>query len=204
MEKIGILGGSGEVGSKVVELLKNTFKIKVSYNKNLPQTMFEEVEYYQLEISNEIALDNFIKECKIIVNCASSSFVNGINVAKVCSKFSVVYIDPFGADYLEGKIQEYGLKGAFILSCGCFPGMTGIVLKYLCEKFNNIDCISGINIDGQTPGINGIIDFALSGLRGFGEPFCYYKNKEKIIDNSIDFFNSYENYSIKVQKYFTS
>lgn len=86
------------------------------------------------------------------------------------------------ANYLEQEIRKANVPGTFILSCGCFPGFTGLAMKYLCDSYESVNSISGICIDRQIPGVNGIIDFIISGLKGFGETSYYYYAGNKKYD----------------------
>lgn len=125
-------------------------------------------------------------------------------VAQICSDTGAIYIDPFGANYLEQEIRKANVPGTFILSCGCFPGFTGLAMKYLCDSYESVNSISGICIDRQIPGVNGIIDFIISGLKGFGETSYYYYAGNKKYDDKQENFRDYDGKEVEIQKYFTT
>lgn len=101
-------------------------------------------------------------------------------------------------------IPEPNVPGTFILSCGCFPGFTGLAMKYLCDSYESVNSISGICIDRQIPGVNGIIDFIISGLKGFGETSYYYYAGNKKYDDKQENFRDYDGKEVEIQKYFTT
>ena len=166
MKKVGVLGCTGEIGKRIVELLQKNYSVKAGFHKVNPDKMWSSVEYSQFDIHDRKRLTFFIQECYIVINCAGASFIDGMYVAQICSDTGAIYIDPFGANYLEQEIRKANVPGTFILSCGCFPGFTGLAMKYLCDSYESVNSISGICIDRQIPGVNGIIDFIISGVKG--------------------------------------
>lgn len=203
MKKVGILGCTGEIGNRIVKLLQERHSVKAAFHKVHPDRMWSSVEYSQFDIRNRKKLTFFIQECYIVINCAGASFINGMYVAQICSEVGTIYIDPFGANYLGQEIRKVNAPGTFILSCGCFPGLTGLMMKYLCDSYENVNMISGICIDRQIPGVNGIVDFIISGLKGFGEASYYYVGEKKY-DNKKENFRDYDGKEVEIQKYFTT
>lgn len=204
MKRIGILGGTGEIGSRVVTLLYKEFSIKASYHRNAPDRTLENVEYYQVNIEREQEIQSFIEDCDIVINCAGASFLHGRIVAGIASENGTVYIDPFGANCLEEKLVEHRERSVFVLSSGCFPGMTGILMSSLCDTLEKVDKLCGISIDKQIPSLYGTIDFILSGIEGFGEAGCYYNRGKKIRDKICEKICDYESNELIVQKYYTT
>ncbi|HGD4318173.1 TPA: saccharopine dehydrogenase NADP-binding domain-containing protein [Streptococcus agalactiae] len=203
MKQIAILGSAGEIGEKILNILKNDFNIKAGYHKKHLNRMNNRVTYYHVDIMEYESLRQFVSGSDYVINCAGSSYMNGIYVAKACAEENAIYIDPFGDNFLESQIKADRLDGIFILSCGCFPGMTGILIRHLCNNLDKINFIEGFTFDNQTPGIYGIVDFILSGINGFGESDYYY-NREKIKDTKIKIIKNNENQDICFQKYYTA
>lgn len=77
-------------------------------------------------------------------------------------------------------------------------------MKYLCDSYESVNSISGICIDRQIPGVNGIIDFIISGLKGFGETSYYYYAGNKKYDDKQENFRDYDGKEVEIQKYFTT
>lgn len=204
MKKVGVLGCTGEIGKRIVELLQKNYSVKAGFHKVNPDKMWSSVEYSQFDIHDRKRLTFFIQECYIVINCAGASFIDGMYVAQICSDTGAIYIDPFGANYLEQEIRKANVPGTFILSCGCFPGFTGLAMKYLCDSYESVNSISGICIDRQIPGVNGIIDFIISGLKGFGETSYYYYAGNKKYDDKQENFRDYDGKEVEIQKYFTT
>lgn len=203
MKKIGILGCTGEIGSKLLETLKDKFALKAAFHKKSPSIKWINVEYSQFDVYDKNKLIIFIQECYIIVNCAGSSFINGTYIAQCCSHYGVIYIDPFGANFLENEIARLNLKGTFVLSSGCFPGLCGIAMRHMCESYEKVNSISGICIDKQIPGLNGVVDFIISGLKEFGEASYYYDGTKRY-DNEKEIFRDFDGNGVEVQKYYTT
>lgn len=204
MDNIGILGSTGEIGKRVVELLHKKFTIKATYHQKSPSKMIDQVKYFQVDVEKKQELQKFIEECDIVVNCAGASFLTSETIAKATLEAGVVYIDPFGAESLEKKLIECKDKGLAVLSSGCFPGMTGILMCVLCETLDKVNEIYGIHIDNQVPSLYGIVDFILSGIKGFGESGCYYYKGSKKRDKNYVEIRDYENNEFMTQKYYTA
>lgn len=50
MDNIGILGSTGEIGKRVVELLHKKFTIKATYHQKSPSKMIDQVKYFQVDV----------------------------------------------------------------------------------------------------------------------------------------------------------
>lgn len=64
------------------------------------------VDIYKFDIHDRKRLTFFYQECYIVINCAGASFIDGMYVAQICSDTGAIYIDPFGANYLEQEIRK--------------------------------------------------------------------------------------------------
>ena len=98
MKKVGVLGCTGEIGKRIVELLQKNYSVKAGFHKVNPDKMWSSVEYSQFDIHDRKRLTFFIQECYIVINCAGASFIDGMYVAQICSDTGAIYIDPFGAN----------------------------------------------------------------------------------------------------------
>lgn len=202
MKTIGILGSAGAIGKNVVELLRNTYQIKAAYHRNMPQKQTE-VIYQQVDVENKQQVADFIKDCAIVINCAGASHLHGEMVAGLVAEQNGIYIDPFGADYLAEKLKGQ-FQGTFILSCGCFPGMTGIMQKSVMAGLEKTKEIQGCNMDRHVPSIYGTIDFILSGVNGFGVSGSYYENGVEKKDSVNTYLKDMDGYEFRAAKYYTT
>ncbi|MGO5092391.1 saccharopine dehydrogenase NADP-binding domain-containing protein [Clostridium sp. LCP25S3_F10] len=183
---IGILGYGGAVGRTAVEYLYGKYFLRCGQRSKKDE--FENsnlIEYVQVDIFKEKELMNFCSGCDIVLNCAGPSYLIGDRVAKAAHNAGAKYIDAFGADYLEEAIKEY--DGTFILSAGSFPGLSGILPRWLAinEKFDDIDNIE-IFAGGEEKCSKGAVaDLILSSIKGFGVPNGYYKDGIIYKNNNI-------------------
>lgn len=202
MKTIGILGSSGAIGKNVVELLRNTYQIKAAYHQNMPHKQAA-IIYQQVDVEDKQQVADFIKDCAIVINCAGASYLHGETVAGLVAKQNGVYIDPFGADYLAEKLKGQ-FQGTFILSCGCFPGMTGIMQKSVMTELDKTEQILGWNPDRHVPSLYGTIDFILSGVNGFGISGSWYENGIEKKDSVNSYMKDMDGYEVRVTKYYTT
>lgn len=202
MKTIGILGSAGAIGKNVVELLRNTYQVKAAYHRNIPQKQAE-VIYQQVDVEDKQQVADFIKDCAIVINCAGASYLHGETVAGLVAEQNGIYIDPFGADYLAEKLKGQ-FQGTFILSCGCFPGMTGIMQKSVISELEKTEEIQGCNVDRHVPSLYGIIDFILSGVNGFGVSGNCYENGEEKKDSANSYLKDMDGYEFRAAKYYTT
>lgn len=69
-KKIGVLGGSGEIGKRCVNILtEKGYTVMASYRTRKPMENNENV-YVQLDICNENELCMFMANCDVVINCA--------------------------------------------------------------------------------------------------------------------------------------
>lgn len=183
---VGILGYGGEVGRTAKEYLYGKCFLRCGQrNKNYEAKNDSFIEYVEVDIFKEEELIKFCTGCDIVLNCSGPSYVIGDRVAKIAYKVGAKYVDAFGADYLEELISEY--KGTYILSAGSFPGLSGILPRWLKNK-GDFDYINSLEIfaGGEEKCSKGAIaDLLLSSVKGFGVPNGYYK-KGAICKSHID------------------
>lgn len=173
MKCVGILGGTGEIGKRVLNILNTEYPIIASYHSR-QQKSKENCKYVKLDVSDRVAVKEFCRQCDIIVNCAGASYINGEFVARIATELNIPYIDPSGETFLEERISDIEGNNIFVLSSGYFPGMTGILISYLCESFDSIQEISGLSVSEEIPSKSAIEDFILTNLSGFGVSLSYY------------------------------
>jgi dihydroflavonol-4-reductase len=81
MQTAGIIGGSGFIGSHIVQkFLKEDFRVKVSTtdinNKSKYEHLYqldnvEDLEIVPLDVRNKEALAHFLKDCNVVVHCGT-------------------------------------------------------------------------------------------------------------------------------------
>ena len=201
-KKIGVLGGSGEIGKRCVNILtEKGYTVMASYRTRKPMENNENV-YVQLDICNENELCMFLANCDVVINCAGASFINGEKIARTAAKMKIPLVDPSGESFLEERIKDIQKDNVFVLSSGCFPGMTGVLLNFLCSQFDDVKSLSGMSISTEIPSQSAIEDFILTNIAGFGQPLKYYNNGEYVRDEQI-FYEIVRNSEFKLQNYYT-
>lgn len=145
---IGILGASGLVGKETLFALKKkgyTLLIGARNIQNLEYVKKElcmDIEIMQVDVFIPKQVEEFCKQCRIVVNCTAPASAIGTRIIKECVKLGIDYIDPFR----EGEIERYVAennesiqekKNRIILSAGTYPGLSEILFKYVAEQYGN-------------------------------------------------------------------
>lgn len=175
MSCIGVLGGTGEIGSRILPILKGKHSLIASYYTRVRMS-HDDCEYMRVDISDRQQIKAFCQRCDVVINCAGASYLNGENVARIAADFCVPYIDPSGEAFLEDKLKEVKDRNIFVLSSGYFPGMSGLLMKYTCGFFDVPETICGLSVSDEIPSQSAIEDFILTNLSGFGTALCCYNS----------------------------
>lgn len=199
MKRIGVLGGTGEIGKRTVDILKREYSVLASYYSRYRESEHN-CRFSKIDISDSEQLTGFCKQCDVIVNCAGASFLNGEMVARIAAELQIPYVDPSGEAFLEDRLDDLKDSGIFVLSSGYFPGMSGLLMRHICESFDVPEKICGLSVSEETPSQSAIEDFILTNLSGFGTALAYYHNgaiqkdeseKIEIIRNKVYRFQNY-------------
>lgn len=119
-KKIGVLGGSGEIGNRCVNILKDKgYAVMASYRTREPMENDKNV-YVQLDICNENELRMFMSNCDVVINCAGASFVNGEKIARTATKMNIPLVDPSGESFLEERIIDIQKENVLFCLVGVF------------------------------------------------------------------------------------
>jgi len=175
MNCIGVLGGTGEIGSRILRILKEDYPLIASYHTR-DRKSHGDCEYIRVDISDSQQVKMFCQKCDVVINCAGASYLNGENVARIAADLRVPYIDPSGEAFLEKKLDDIKDKNIFVLSSGYFPGMSGLLMRHICESFDAPETICGLSVSDEVPSQSAIEDFILTNLSGFGVALSYYNN----------------------------
>lgn len=173
MHRIGVLGGTGEIGSRILNLLKGEYSLMASYYSQARPSAAG-CEYVKLDIADAEQLQHFCRQCDVLINCAGASFLNGEKVARMAADWQVPYIDPSGEAFLEERLADRKDEAVFVLSAGYFPGMSGLLMRHVCQSFDTPETISGLSVSEEIPSMSAIEDFILTNLSGFGTALSYY------------------------------
>ena len=149
---IGILGASGRIGQKTLELLLEKKHIEQDYKLLVgvrqPEKMSDKVkenmacQIMRVDILNDIHLTEFCKSCDLVINTAGPSSALLDRVVQFCLKEKTHYVDPSG-DYdvvrriekMQTQRQAHDL--VFLMAAGCYPGLTELYPAYIAESYFN-------------------------------------------------------------------
>lgn len=201
MKRIGVLGGTGEIGKRTVDILKKEYPLIASYYSRYEKSS-ENCEYTRVDISNTDEVRQFCGQCDILVNCGGASYLNGEKVARIASKLHIPYVDPSGEAFLETKLSDITEDNVFVLSSGYFPGMSGLLMRHICESFDMPEKIYGLSVSEELPSQSAIEDFILTNLSGFGTALNYYDNGHLRKDDR-ERFEIIRNKGYRFQNYLT-
>ncbi|MEY9975117.1 saccharopine dehydrogenase NADP-binding domain-containing protein [Lysinibacillus sp. RC79] len=209
--KIGIIGYNGTVGQAAVRYLKDKYPLRCgsrSEHKEHSQS-YKFMEYMQVDIYDQIALETFCTGCTIVLNCAGPSYSIIDRVAQAAKKTGAHYVDAFGADLLEKKFMQQESTNIMILSAGSFPGLSGILPCLLAQEgFDQIDNIIGYAGGEEAYSKGAAADIMLSSIYGFGTANAFYKDEKIVRDiaqtEKINVTINGEENAVYAQRYITN
>ncbi|MCR4769990.1 MAG: saccharopine dehydrogenase NADP-binding domain-containing protein [Bacteroidaceae bacterium] len=148
---IGIIGGTGRVGTLIVDYLLNQQdcpEILVGGRTSPDKTQIlnkysdKPLRYYCFDYNNENDLDAFCSQCVIIINTAGPSYMINDKIALAALKNKSHYIDVGGYGRLYKMLEPYDntIKSqnlCFIIGAGWMPGLSGVFSKSIIEKYSN-------------------------------------------------------------------
>lgn len=187
---IGILGCGGALGRVACEVLRPSCRIRGgqrSQPQNLGAADKEEVgEWVRVDLYNTTSLADFCQGCDVILNCAGPSYRIGDRVALAAAAAGAHYVDTFGADLVEKSLSEksVGTSSIFVLSAGSFPGLSGILPRWLAgQGFDVLDSLHAFAGGREycSPGAGA--DLLLSSVAGFGIPDAFWR-KGAVVRNA--------------------
>lgn len=179
--KIGILGSGGAVGNIIVkELKKNGFKLKCGHRNIKHNPKVDGVESIPVDVLNDRELSLFLKDCDLVVNATGPSYITSPNIARIASEFGIKYVDVFGVVLID---DEKTSNIASVIGTGNFPGLSGIILKWINEKYSkNLKRVHIYAGGHEKVTVNACFDVLMSSLKGYVETNCFisFGNKKKI------------------------
>ncbi|HDJ2894982.1 TPA: hypothetical protein PP871_001480 [Staphylococcus aureus] len=196
---IGIIGRYGTIGEQLFELLKNQYHIIATYYSEKR----EDNDIY-VDIYRPSTMSSFLKKCDVVVNCAGPSYIVSARLSEWMNKHNMPYIDLFGGDTLEREINKLSINVPFIINAGSQPGLSGLMVLWMAQKFeaknSEIKIYQGGNESGGT---NALLDILLSTKEGYGKSNYYIKNGMDIVNKNNEEYYFKDNHHAYAQLYFT-
>ncbi|HGD5269468.1 MAG: hypothetical protein E6147_07085 [Peptostreptococcus sp.] len=175
---VGILGATGMIGRKIVDLINQVFEEKIKIIK--ASSTLNDKEYIKVDINKTCDLIRFVEPCDVIINCIGTSLLNSKKLINVIVKLEKDYIDAFG--WRIDKHIKTKVNSRIVLNSGNVPGLLGILVDYMCSpNTKDVYIFYGGN---EFPSIGAIADIILSSIEGYGKVgFCIKNHKESVVSN---------------------
>jgi len=191
---VGVVGGYGATGKVVVSELWNStnWQIRIggrdpAQAEALAAEFDPRVSAAPVDVLNANSLDDFCRQCSIVVNCAGPICILQDRVAQSALRNRCHYIDPAGMSFVKERmlphdrqIRDLGL--CFAVSAGWMPGLTEVLPVYAHalarSKMDVIDSVTVYFGDSGEWSTNALRDAAFFlRLRGLRLPTYCRKGK---------------------------
>lgn len=148
---IGIIGGTGTIGSIIVKYLlqlQTHFHVLIGGRRSIKEISMstfynsERLKYNQMNYNNDVELDNFCSQCLLVINAVGPSFKINDKIALHALRNNCHYIDIGGYGILRDLLKPYeksieAQKLCFIIGVGWMPGISGVFSKTIIETHLN-------------------------------------------------------------------
>lgn len=157
---IGIIGGTGTIGSIIVKYLlqlQTHFHVLIGGRRSIKEISMstfynsERLKYNQMNYNNDVELDNFCSQCLLVINAVGPSFKINDKIALHALRNNCHYIDIGGYGILRDLLKPYeksieAQKLCFIIGVGWMPGISGVFSKTIIETHLNSPENTNFNI----------------------------------------------------------
>lgn len=140
---LGVLGGSGEIGSVIVEkLLEFGIKNILVGARNINRIQkSDKIKKIFVDVNNKEELSNFCSCCHTVINCVGTISKSLDKVSRICLEKDANYVDVSGDLKLIDKLRDlnelYIKKNlCCIHSAGVNPGLTEVLTSYMSELYS--------------------------------------------------------------------
>lgn len=174
-----VLGAYGEAGSAVVRGLAATklFKVVGAGRDQTKLTTLrdscEGLSVLQLDVYDRSALENALRGAGLVINCVGPYVGGGVEIARAALEAHVAYFDLASEQEHYRRLLALDDNGRqtnslILTGVGAYPGLSGIMLKALLQKYPNADSgemalVSGQHVDpsaGAAQAVSGVIELA--------------------------------------------
>lgn len=179
---IGIIGLGGTIGKCTYQILNKSFSQIYGGQRHISEDNSIKAKWKVVDAFCLDDIKEFGKKCDVLLNCSGPSYFISDNIARTIIDLDIPYIDVFGANVFD-KRQYYGNQ-QYIIGAGSFPGFSGIIIKYLIEKyFDKVDEVKVYYGTNEKISKTAAVDFILSTRRGFTIPSAEIYKSEIIHSN---------------------
>lgn len=179
-EVIGILGYGGKMGSALCSIIPKDIPLKLG-QRHIFYIDRANTEYQRVDICDAASMREFTKGISILINCAGPSMKLLDFAANTAAERGIPYVDAFGGDLLEKKLEDSGVRGSFVLNAGSFPGLTGsLPLEIADTYFDSVESFSLEVNNHENWGKASALDLVLSAVNHYGKANQYYSNGQLV------------------------
>lgn len=161
-QKVLIIGGRGRIGGSVAKDLANFTDAEITITGRDPAAANNPmpapgVQYLALNLADNEAVRNAIKDCKVVVHCAGPFQYRDTNVLKTCIDQGVNYVDVsdsrgFTSRALELKDAAKNAGITAVINTGIFPGISNSMVRQGVEKLDEAERIHLSYVVGSSGG----------------------------------------------------
>lgn len=188
MSKIVVLG-AGLVGKAIaIDLSKQHTVTSVDVNGEALKALPDNIEKYQLDLSNLELLKKYIEPFDIVVG-AVPGFM-GFNVAKTVIEAGKNMVDisffPEDSFLLDELAKEKGVT--IVTDCGVAPGMSNIILGYHNQKMkvqNYVCLVGGLPVVREWPYEYKAVFSPIDVIEEYTRPARYVQNGELVVREAL-------------------
>lgn len=171
---IGVMGCGGAVGRAAATALLRDGGLRLrGGHRNATARSGPGFERVTVDAEQPGALARFCAGCRVVLNCAGPSCLIGDRVAQAATSAGADYVDAFGSIRLERQIARWADQAgqAFVVSAGIFPGLSGLLPRWLAiQAFDRVERMRAFAGGREPCSWGGGADVLLSSLDGFGSP----------------------------------
>lgn len=142
---IGIIGGYGDIGLYAAGILDRSLDEKLRIGgRNADKVSseikngFQAAQWVGADINCEGSMEEFIRGCRIILNCTGQRNGASIKLARIAAKRGCSYIDIAEDEKLE-SVGSTAHDVKIIHGAGSIPGLSGVLPGYLAGKFDAVE-----------------------------------------------------------------
>jgi len=190
----GIVGGYGATGQAVVSELSKSGNGRIliggrdlARGKALAAEYDSQVSAAHVDVLDAQSLDDFCRQCSIIVNCAGPVIALQDRVAQAAFRQHCHYIDPAGMTFVAERMRDESKEIAdlglsFVVSAGWMPGISEVVSVYAHDQatrqMDTVDSVAVYYGDSGEWSVNALRD-AVWYIRQLGirSPGYFHKGK---------------------------
>lgn len=149
MKKIGVLGGSGNIGMWALRILSKDSRCHVTATGlntcNIPPEVRERlsgVEWRDVNAEEEADLEQFAVTMDVVVNCIGPSVKYSRSIAAICLKQAAVYVD---AGHIRPLHNQINPAAFCVYAAGAAPGLSALLCRYAASQYQSIERMVYIN-----------------------------------------------------------